>query len=99
MRIQITRSQYAIRKQTEAEEIYKKLIIRIANKRRSKATIIQSSSDEKEDPITIKFSDDKVQGVTEETKIEIEIKKTQISTSERPQRSASARKLPQRLKD
>ena len=75
MRIQITRSQYAIRKQTEAEEIYKKLIIRIANKRRSKATIIQSSSDEEEDSIVMEFSDDEILGASEEAEVEIEIKK------------------------
>ncbi len=85
--------------QAETEETYEELIIQIINRRCSKAIIIQFSSDEEEDPITIKFSDDEVLGAAEEAEIKIKIKKTQISVSGRPQRNASARKLPQRLRD
>ena len=50
------------------------LIIRIANRRRSKTIIIQSFSDEEKNPIAIESSDDKVLGAAEEAEIEIELK-------------------------
>ena len=86
------------RKQTKTEETYEESIIRITNRRRNKTIIIQSSSDEEEDPIAIKSSDDKILGAAEEAEVETEIEEAQISASERPQRSASAKKLPQKLK-
>ncbi len=68
-----------MRKQAEAKKTYKKLIIRIANRRRSKTTIIQPSSDEEENPIAIKSSDDEILGASEETEVKIEIEEAQIS--------------------